>query len=42
MSQRLAHKSGITSYEGLIRAEIQKLTRRFDKGESYKAYKYFL
>jgi len=42
MSQRLTYKSGITSYEGLIRAEIQKLTRHFDKGEPYKAYKYFL
>jgi len=42
LAQRLKHKAGITSYEGLIRVEIQKLTRRFDKGEPYKAYKYFL
>ncbi|MCL2425312.1 MAG: type I-B CRISPR-associated endonuclease Cas1b [Oscillospiraceae bacterium] len=42
MAQRLKYKSGIVSYEGLIRAEIQKLTRYFDTGEPYKPYKYFL
>ena len=30
------------SYGDLIKAELQKLTRRFEKGEEYKAYKYFL
>lgn len=42
MSQRMKIESGTISYVELIRAEIQKLTRYFDKGEPYKAYKYFL
>ncbi|MDL2324178.1 type I-B CRISPR-associated endonuclease Cas1b [Ruminococcaceae bacterium OttesenSCG-928-A16] len=40
---RLKQKGGSTaSYGELIKVEIQKLTRYFDKGEPYKAYKYFL
>jgi CRISPR/Cas system-associated endonuclease Cas1 len=42
MAQRMKTESGTISYAELIRAEIQKLTRCFDKGEEYKAYKYFL
>ena len=42
MSQRMEIESGTISYIELIRAEIHKLTRYFDKGEPYKAYKYFL
>ena len=30
------------SYGELIKAELQKLTRRFEKNEDYRAYKYFL
>jgi len=30
------------SYGELIKIELQKLTRRFEKGDKYKAYKYFL
>jgi len=30
------------SYGDLIKLELQKLTRRFEKGEEYKAFKYFL
>jgi CRISPR-associated endonuclease Cas1 subtype I-B len=42
MTQRIKIKTGTISYAELIRAEIGKLTRYFDKGEPYKAYKYFL
>jgi len=42
MAQRMKTEGGTISYAELIRAEIQKLTRYFDKGEAYKAYKYFL
>jgi group II intron reverse transcriptase/maturase len=42
MAQRLKADNGAISYSELIRAEIGKLTRYFDKGETYKAYKYFL
>ena len=30
------------SYGDLIKAELQKLTRRFERDEEYKAYKHFL
>ncbi len=43
MAQRMKTEGGSTiSYAELIRAEIGKLTRYFDKGEPYKAYKYFM
>jgi group II intron reverse transcriptase/maturase len=43
MAQRMKTKDGGTSsYAELIQKEIGKLTRYFDKGEPYKAYKYFL
>ena len=42
LAQRMKTKTGSISYTELIRAEIQKLIRYFDKDEKYKAYKYFL
>jgi CRISPR-associated endonuclease Cas1 subtype I-B len=42
MAQRIKLATGTASYEELIRDEIRKLSRCFDKGEPYKAYKYFL
>lgn len=42
MVQRVKKSGGTISYIELIQAEIQKLTRYFDNGEPYKAYKYFL
>jgi CRISPR-associated endonuclease Cas1 len=43
MAQRIKTEGGGTvSYAELVRIEIGKLTRYFDKGEPYKAYKYFL
>lgn len=43
MAQRMKVEGGGTiSYAELIRSEIGKLTRYFDKGDPYKAYKYFL
>lgn len=43
MSQRLKTSNGGTiSYSELIKAEISKLTRYFEKDEPYKPYKYFL
>ena len=42
MSQRIKQKDTTVSYGELIKSEIKKLIRVFDKGEPYKAYKYFL
>lgn len=43
MLGRIKQSNGIKiSYGELIKSEIQKLTRYFEKGETYKAYKYFL
>lgn len=40
--QRMKIDGGTISYAELIRAEIHKLSRHFDNGEPYKAFKYFL
>jgi group II intron reverse transcriptase/maturase len=42
MNQRIVIKGNSVSYIDLIREEVRKLVRFFEKGEPYKPFKYFL